>query len=250
VSLLDEVLAAHGGLDRWRAVTVLTARGRFGGLLSARFPGNRMAELTVRVRPAEQHAVVSGFPRKNMRAVFDRGDVRIETGDGELVSARRAARAAFSGSGRLRRHFRWDALDAAYFAGYACWNYLTTPLLLTRDGVTVTEGAAGARWRRLEVSFPPHLHTHSPRQTFHIDAAGLVRRHDYVAEPVGRWARAAQLCDEHRWFAGLAFPTRRRVRPRAGGRALPAPVLVSLDIDHIDVEVERIRRRPGCAGDG
>lgn len=247
MSLLDEVVAAHGGVAGWRSVTAITAHGRFGGLLSARFPGNHMAELTVRVRPAEQHAVVSGFPRADLRAVFDRGDVRIETVDGELVSARRNARAAFGG---LRRTFRWDALDAAYFAGYASWNYLTTPLLLTREGVTVAEGAAGARWRRLVVSFPPDLHTHSPRQTFHIDAAGLVRRHDYVAEPVGRWARAAQFCDEHRWFAGLAFPTRRRVRPRAGGRALPGPILVSLDIDHVDVERPEVRRRPGRAGGG
>ena len=78
------------------SVTAITAHGRFGGLLSARFPGNHMAELTVRVRPAEQHAVVSGFPRADLRAVFDRGDVRIETVDGELVSARRNARAAFA----------------------------------------------------------------------------------------------------------------------------------------------------------
>ncbi|MFF7941499.1 hypothetical protein ACFZC5_17440 [Nocardia gamkensis] len=39
--LLDEVLTAHGGLERWRAVTALTAltaHGRFGGLLRSRFP--------------------------------------------------------------------------------------------------------------------------------------------------------------------------------------------------------------------
>ena len=41
--LLDEVLTAHGGLERWRAVTALTAHGRFGGLLRSRFPENRMA---------------------------------------------------------------------------------------------------------------------------------------------------------------------------------------------------------------
>lgn len=239
--LVDEVLTAHGGEDRWRAITTLTAYGRFGGLLSARFPGNRMADLTVRVRLAEQQAVVSGFPQQVQRAVFDRGDVRIETRDGELVSTRRNARAAFAGLSGLRRNLRWDALDAAYFAGYAWWNYLTTPLLLTRDGITVTEGDTepeeNEQRRRLEVSFPPDIHTHSPRQTFHIDAAGLIRRHDYIAEPVGRWARAAHHCDNHRHFAGLVFPTRRRVRPRGpGSRTLPTPTFVALDIHHIDVE--------------
>jgi len=48
--LLDEVFAAHGGLERWRAVTALTAHGTFGGLLRSRFPGNRMANVTVRVQ--------------------------------------------------------------------------------------------------------------------------------------------------------------------------------------------------------
>jgi hypothetical protein len=239
--LLDEVLTAHGGLDRWRAVTALTAHGRFGGVLRSRFPGNRMANVTVRVRLAEPHAVFLGFPQEDQQAVFDRGDIRIETRDGELIDARRDARAAFAGPGGLRRNFRWDALDAAYFAGYAWWNYLSAPMLLTREGVTVSNGGAwqesGEQWRRLEVSFPPNIPTHSQRQTFYVDDAGLIRRHDYVAQPIGRWARAAHYCDDHRYFAELLFPTRRRVRPRGpGGRSLPGPILVALDIDQIEVE--------------
>ncbi len=239
--LLDEVITAHGGRDRWRAVTALTARGGFGGLLQARFPGNRMADVTARVELAEQRTVFYGFPQQDRQAVFDRGDVRIETRDGELIDARRNARGTFTGVSGLRRNLRWDALDVAYFAGYAWWNYLSTPVLLTRDGVTVAQGdtwqEAGEQWRRLEVTFPPDIHTHSHRQTFYVDAVGLIRRHDYVAEPIGRWARAAHYCNEHRHFAGLVFPTRRRVRPRGpGGRSLPGPILVGLDIDHIDIE--------------
>lgn len=239
--LLDEVLTTHGGLDRWRSVTALTAHGRFGGLLRTRFPGNRLANVTVRARLAQQHAVFHGFPHEDQQAVFDRGDVRIETRDGELINARRDARAAFAGLSGLRRNLRWDALDATYFAGYAWWNYLSTPMLLTRAGVTVTEGGAwreaGEWWRRLEVGFPPDVHTHSRCQTFYVDAAGLIRRHDYVAHPVSRWARAAHYCDGHRTFAGLVFPTRRRVRPRGPrGRSLPRPTLVALDIDEIEIE--------------
>lgn len=239
--LLHEILIAHGGLERWRAATSLTAHGRFGGLLRSRFPGNRMADVNVRVQLAEQRAVFRGFPQAHQQAVFDRGDVRIETRDGEPINARRNARAAFAGLSGLRRNVRWDALDAAYFAGYAWWNYLSTPLLLTRDGVTITEGdtwsEAGERWRRVEVTFPPDIHTHSQRQTLYVNDAGLIRRHDYVAEPIGRWACAAHYCDEHQRFGGLVFPTRRRVRPRGpGGRALREPVLVALDIDEIAID--------------
>jgi hypothetical protein len=238
--LLEEVLAAHGGLERWEAVTALSARGRFGGLLRSRFPGNRMADVDVRVSLAAQHAVFSGFPTEGQRAVFDRGDVRIETCEGEVIERRPNARQAFAGLGGLRRSVRWDALDAAYFAGYAWWNYLATPGLLSRDGVTTTERAAGARetWRRLDVCFPMDLHTHSRRQTFHVDANGLIRRHDYVVEPIGRWAHASHLCDDHQQIAGLVLPTRRRVRARGpGGRALAKPVLVALDIEEIEVEM-------------
>ncbi|WP_067893597.1 hypothetical protein [Nocardia vaccinii] len=241
-TLLDEVLAAHGGLGRWRTVTALTAHGRFGGLLRSRFPGNRMAYLSVRVQLAHLHAVFDGFPHADQQPVFDRGDVRIETRDGDLISARTNARSAFAGLSGLRRNLRWDALDAAYFAGYAFWNYLSIPLLLARDGVAITEGdnwlEAGERWRRLEVTFPPDVHTHSRHQTFYIDDAGLIRRHDYVAHPIGRWAHAAHYCNDHQRFTGLVFPTHRRVRPRRpAGRTLPHPILVALDIDHIEIEI-------------
>ncbi|MGE2816262.1 hypothetical protein ACQI5H_14150 [Mycobacterium heidelbergense] len=239
--LLDEVVAAHGGIDRWRAVKALTAHARFSGLLRSRFPGNRMANVHVRIQLAEQHTVFHGFPQEDQRTVFDRGDVRVETRDGELITARRNARAAFAGLSGLRRNIRWDALDATYFAGYAWWNYLCAPLLLTREGVTVSEGAtwpeAGEQWRRLEVSFPSDIHTHSRRQTFYVDAAGLIRRHDYVARPIGRWARAVHYCNDHRNFEGLVLPTRRQARPQGPrGRSLPYPILVALDIDQIEVE--------------
>lgn len=246
--LLDEVLAAHGGLERWRAAISLTAHGRFGGVLRSRFPGNRMVNVTVQVQLAEQHAVFQGFPQEDQQAVFDRGDVRIQKRDGELISIRRNARASFAGLSGLRRNVRWDALDAAYFAGYAWWNYLSTPKLLTREGVTITEGdiwpEAGEQWRRLQVSFPATTHTHSQQQTFYVDAAGLIRRHDYVAQPIGPWARAAHYCDQHRDFAGLVFPTRRRVRPRrASGRSLHHPTLVALDIDQIEIETGPLAAR-------
>lgn len=239
--LLQEVLTSHGGIERWQAVTAISAQGTFGGLLRSRFPGNGLATLDVRVQVERQRVVLNRFPNEGERGVFDNGDVRIETREGELMQARRNARTAFSGLSGLRRNLRWDALDATYFAGYALWNYLSTPLLLTRPDVTTVDAGtwweSGQHWRRIEVRFPPHVHTHSPRQTFYVDTAGLIRRHDYVAQPVGRWARAIHYCDRHKIVDGLVISTRRRVVPRAPwGRAFPYPVLVSLEIDEINVE--------------
>jgi hypothetical protein len=242
--LLDDVLTAHGGAERWQAVSAITARGRLGGLLPKRFPGNKLASFTFQVQVAEQHTVLHDFPQAGQRAVFDRGDVRIETHDGDRLDSRTHPRSAFFGLSGIRRNVHWDPLDVAYFAGYASWNYLTAPLLFARDDITITEGEpwqeSGQLWRRLQATFPAQIATHCRQQTFYVDTDGLIRRHDFVAEPVGTWAKAALYCDEHRQFDGLIFPTRRRVLPRGpGGRVLPRPTLLGLDFDEIEIEIER-----------
>ncbi len=204
-------------------------------------PGNKFADYKLEASLAEPRAVMDPFPRRGQRAVFDRGEARIETAEGEVVERRADPRAAFSGLSGLRRNLRWDALDSAYFGGYAMWNYLTTPLLLTRPGVQTSEGDDWQQgvetWRRLEVTFPEDLDTHSRQQTFYFDSRGRLRRHDYVAEVVGRWARAAHLCAEHVDADGMIFPTRRWVRPVGPvNRVMPGPTLVSLRLSEIEVQ--------------
>lgn len=241
-SLLDEVLEAHGGAKRWREAERVTARVRSGGLmLRTRVPGNRFADYRLTVDLHRPRAVLDPFPRFGERAVFEDGAVRVETADGEPLESRREPRQAFFGLSGVRRNLRWDALDSAYFAGYAMWNYLGAPHLLTRPGVEVSEAEpwteAGETWRRLEATFAPGIDTHSPRQTLYFDARGLLRRHDYTAEVVGRWARAAHYCAEHAQAGGLVFPTRRRVVPVGlANRALPGPTLVSLELSELHVE--------------
>jgi hypothetical protein len=67
---------------------------------------------------------------------------------------------------------------------------------------------------------------------------GLIRRHDFVAEAMGKWAKAALYCDRHRQIGGLTFPTRRRALPRGpGGRVLFRPTLLALDFDEIEIRM-------------
>ena len=243
-ALLDEVLKAHGGLERWRKAGTVHARVRTGGLLiRTRVPGNRLADSHLTVHVQEPRTVLDPFPRDGQRGVFERGAARIESRDGEVLSSRTDARAAFFGRSGLRRNLRWDALDSVYFAGYAMWNYLTFPYLLTRQGVEVGEGETwtegGETWRCLHASFPPDIDTHSPRQTFYVDAGGRLRRHDYVPEVIGRWARSAHYCADHVQAGGLVFPTRRWVRLLGpGNRSLPFPTTVSLQLTDVRVETE------------
>lgn len=238
--LLNEVLQAYGGAERWRSIQTITARGRLGGLLPKRFPSSKLANFTVRVDVAEQRTILHDFPHAGQCAVFDRGEARIETPEGDRVDVRTDPRSAFFGLSGIRRNFRWDPLDTTYFAGYAFWNYLTAPDLLTRDGVTVTEGRtcqeSGRRLRRLQATFPDGMNTHCRQQTFYVDAEGLIRRHDFLAEPVGAWANAALYCSQYRRIDGILFPTKRRVLPRLPGqRVLPRPTLLELDFDEIQI---------------
>ena len=239
--LLDQVLEAHGGLERWRAAKTIRAAVRAGGmLLRTRMPGNRFADYRLQMELAEPRIAMEPFPVQGQRAVFDHGRVRIETEGGDVVASRDDPRPLFFGRSGVRRNLRWDACDATYFAGYAMWNYLTTPLLFTREGMKVSEGGAwreaGEEWRCLWVEFPDGLDTHSRRQAFYVDDSGLLRRQDYTAEVVSRAARTAHYMEQHREFGGLVFPTKRRVVPRGpGGRSLRLPVMVWLEIDEIEV---------------
>jgi hypothetical protein len=243
MGLLEEVIEAHGGLERWARVSAIRAEVRGGGLLLAtRVPRSILRSGSIEVRTGEQVAIAEPYGAAGRRGVFDRGAVRIETPDGRVLASREHARACFFGRAGLRRNLRWDALDAGYFAGYAWWNYLNAPFLLARDDVATVEvepwrdRASGETWRRLEARFAPAVETHSQRQAFYYDRDLRLRRHDYVAEVVGGWARAAHMCADHVDVNGLVFPTRRWVRPIGpGNRPLPAPTLVSLQLSGIEL---------------
>jgi hypothetical protein len=71
-------------------------------------------------------------------------------------------------------------------------------------------------------------------QSFHVDASGLLTRHDYTADVIGKWANAANFCLASEIVDGVRFYTRRRVLPRFGTQTvLPFPTLVWIEIDAI-----------------
>jgi hypothetical protein len=229
VSLLDEAVVAHGGLDRWRAVREVEADIRSGGLaLASKLAGGPFRSYRAIVSTTEPRTVLEPYPGAGRRGVFEGDRVRIESLDGDPLSERVDPRPAFR---RMRRRLWWDRLDALYFAGYALWNYLNTPFLLLLDGIETREEG-----RRLHATFPPEIPTHSREQTFWFDERGLLERLDYTAEVFGGWARAAHLCRGHREVDGLSFPTSRRVVPRArSGRPRRGPMLVSIEIDRLEL---------------
>jgi hypothetical protein len=207
--------------------------------MRAKGKASRFREYGLTVSTEEQHAVFEPFRRDGSRGVYDGDAVRIESADGELVEEQDDPRHEFFGLSGLSKNLHWSDLDALYFSGYAMWNYLNTPFLFERPGFEVDEGEPleddGAVWRRLDVRFPPGLHTHCAEQTFYFDEAGLLRRHDYEPDVVSRRAHAAHFCDEHREFGGIIFPTRRRVVPKSPtGHPMAGPTIVSIDVDSVE----------------
>lgn len=230
--LLHEVLAAHGGLERWRQVSALRAQIRSGGL-ALTLRGQGRAYRSYEALLSTREPWLSFSPFKGGRGHF-RAD-RVWLDDRRGHAERVSPRAAFSG---FRRRVYWDSLDVLYFGGYAIWNYLCTPFLLAHPQVQVRELAPwvenGEEWRRLEAIFPTTIPTHCQQQVFYVDGRGFIRRHDYVAEVIGGFARAAHYCDRHRAFGGLVFPTRRRVYPRlSSGKHLGRPTLIWIDVDDV-----------------
>jgi hypothetical protein len=55
-------------------------------------------------------------------------------------------------------------------------------------------------------------------------------QHDYTAEIIGGWAHAARVVLEHGTAAGVAYPRRMRITPRArDGSPRAGPTLVAVE---------------------
>lgn len=236
--LLREVMDAHGGFATWHQAQAVRAVMSTGGLLFVmRTTQDAFRRTEVIVDLSAPRAEIRDFPRFGQTSFFEPARVWIQDDDRRLVAERRDPRTWFRG---IRRQLHWDRLDSVYFAGYAVWNYLTTPYLLCRSDVFVEETAPrkskGATWRGLKASFPQTLPTHNAKQVFYFDERGYLRRHDYHAEVIGRYAVASHYCDEHRTFGKAVFPTRRRVLPRTGtGKTLAFPTLVWIQVHEVEL---------------
>lgn len=234
-NLLDLVLAAHGGWDRWQHLSKLTANASVGGVLWAvKGKDGILDNLVVEVDCHRQYAV---FISSELRSIYTPSRTTIETIDGKIIESRDNPRAAFKGHAV---ETKWDNLHLVYFSGYAMWTYLTSPFLLKLPNVRTEEiepwHEQGDVWRRLKVTFPPEIATHSTEQVFYFDKGGLLRRQDYNVDVLGG-APSANYASEHKKFSGLVIPTRRRVyRCRPDGQPVFDSVIVAIDFHEIKVD--------------
>jgi hypothetical protein len=234
--LLDFVLDAHGGHERWSGVSGLTAKlavgGPFWGQLG--FP-NAFLDETLTIDTRRQHAVFTPWTAPGQSLTFDTDPERVvlQTADGQTIDSRTSPRSSYTGHDP---HSPWDALQVGYFLSYGLWNYLTTPFLLAYPGVQTREITRWQEndqtWRRLHATFPASITTHSAEQVFYFGDDGLLRRLDYTVEADG--GRAAHYTEGYKTFDGLAFPTRRQVH-RRNPDGTPDRSLTAITLDIHDI---------------
>lgn len=238
--LLDSVLEAHGGRERWQKFSQVRAQivtsgelFRIKGLVQDPAP----RQMTVALH--HEWASVTPYGTENHRTDFTPGRIAIETLDGQVVAERHDPRASFVGHELTTP---WDPLHRAYFNGYALWAYLTSPFLLTLPGVSVSDIVPleenGEVWSGLRADFPADIATHSRRQEFYFGPDHLLRRHDYRVDVAGGFA-AAQYVDNIIQADGIRLPTKRRAyRVDAEGRPLLDRLMVSIDISNVEFDVD------------
>jgi hypothetical protein len=227
---------AHGGLDRWRRFRTVSAHLVQGGVLwKVKGQDGVVDDVHLTVDLDKERASHRPFGQQDRHSSFQPDRVAIETSDGQVVEERANPRESFKDH---QFDTPWDRLQLAYFAGYAMWTYLNTPFLFALPGVETREldtwDENGETWRRLKVTFPQRIATHSTEQTFYFDQRGLLQRHDYDVDVAGG-APAAHYVSALTNVSGVIVPTKHTIFPRQpDGSSAPAPLVVSIDISDIE----------------
>lgn len=232
--LVTTAIEAHGGQERYNQYSSATVHFRAGGSLwPLKGREGILSHAAVRLDLRRQHASHYPFTAPHLRTSFTPERVAVEDLSGKVQAERFDPRASFPNEVRAP----WDDLHIAYFAGYAMWTYLTSPFTFNFPGWKTLELSPiteeGETWRRLRVTFPEHIATHSREQVFYFDSDGLLRRHDYTAEVI-RAGAAAHYPSEYKDFDGIMVPTRRRVfRLGEDGTVYRDVELVTIDVESV-----------------
>ena len=232
--LLELAVKAHGGLDRWNKVSAIKVAASISGAIwYIKGKGNCLNDIVLTADTHAEHLTVD-YPGRDKRTRFEPNRVVIEKSDGVLIEARDNPEKSFEGQERMTP---WDNVHVAYFVGEALWTYLNTPFLYTHEGFVTEEIPSiqvdGETWRRLKVTFPDTVKSHTKEQISCFGPDGLLRRHDYTVDILGG-ATGLNYASDYRDVDGIIIPSKRRVYAYEGDYQLvKEPLLVSIDMDKI-----------------
>ncbi len=145
------------------------------------------------------------FPGQDKRSIFEPYRVVMEKTDGILIDARDDPEKSFEGH---------QPIHVAFFSGEALWTYLNAPFLYTHKGFATEEILSiqvdGETWRRLKVTFPHSVKSHTREQISCFGPDGLLRRHDYTVDILGG-ATGLNYASEYHDVDGIIVPAKRRM---------------------------------------
>ncbi len=232
--LLQKAVDAHGGLKRWNEISKITVAASItGAIWFVKSQGDYLKDVVMAIDTTKER-VVTDFPGQEKRFIFEPNRLVMEKRDGTLIQERKDPEKSFEGQ---LRETPWDDLHVAYFQGEALWTYLNTPFLYTQRGFQTEEieaiDADGESWRRLKITFPDYIKSHSREQISCFGPDGLLRRHDYTVDILGG-ATGLNYASAYRDVGGIIFPTQRRIYAYEGDYQLvPEPLLVKIDMGEI-----------------
>lgn len=214
VSLLEEILDAHGGFERWRRHKGIASTIVTGGMLWE-IKGVNLVRTSRRATSEfrRQWTRITPFGEPDWTMTWTPEQVQVTNGAGAIVAERADGREEFDRSFDAP----WDPMNLAYFNGYAMWTYHAVPFVFGEPGYEAREiepiTHKGEMLRGLAVRFPEGIHSHTREQRFYFGADCLLRRHDYEVDV---WAdtAAAHFLSDYVDVRGLKFPTRRSVYAR------------------------------------
>lgn len=234
--LLQTAVTAHGGIDRWQQInTIRVPASITGAIWFVKGQGDYLKDIVMTI-DTKTEKMVTDFPGQNKRFIFEPKNLVMQQVDATPILVRENPEESFAGQ---QRETPWDDLHVAYFQGEALWTYLTTPFLYTYDGFATEELAPiqvdGETWRRLKVTFPDYIKSHTHEQISCFGPDGLLRRHDYTVDILGG-ATGLNYASAYRSVGGIIFPTKRRIYAYEGSYQLVKdPLLVSIDMGEITV---------------
>lgn len=228
--LLESAVAAHGGLDRWNQVKSITVGASItGAFWHLKGQDDALKDVRFEVDTTRERLAME-FAGQDKLSVFEPHRVVLQRRDGAPIAARDDPEKSFAGH---QLETPWDDLHLAYFTGEALWTYLNTPFLYTWPGFATEEitpiEVDGETWRRLKVTFPDHVKSHTRQQVSCFGPDGLLRRHDFTIDIVGGAAESLLYATGYRDVEGIVIPATRRAYASEGDQL----VMVAIDMGEI-----------------
>ena len=234
--LIDRVISAHGGMERWQNFNQVTVHLHVDGhIWTIKRKAGVFTDGIFKGDTKQQKTSYSSLSEPFEQSHWEPKRLTLESKNLNEPEVVLDPRKSFEGDAL---ETQWKDFQPHYFGNYAWWTYFTSPFTFKLPGYGSKElepwQQDGETWSRLEVSFPDYIETHNAVQVFYFDKDYLLKRHDYAPDILGGITSSHYVWN-YKDFDGIKMPTTRRIYLRnADGSYNAEPVMVSLDI--IDVE--------------